>query len=234
MTVKTKEVQITGNLIERLLNHVKGLKYQAGKNVFTFERRQYKVLSVVEVGDETEVNFQAVSKEVVKKFTSVSFKSGKPFYDGFNDRTWKFDLEKTTEEPKKVVRTRKTPEEIKAHEKQYQKEYYERVTKEKRRKYREENPIQPKEYDLVCSMCGKHFPSPTPQNKYCSIECRKKSVYEHNKQSVERRKNTEAFKEARKRSYENRKKRLATDAEYRQRFKEQQAKSYLKRKNKNS
>ena len=214
---ETKEHLTTKDIAPLLTEAVKGLKFYAGQEVFSFDRRRYKVISIVKVDNELEINFEAVAKGVAKRYASVSFRDGEPVYDGFNEIVFNKSLPKE----KKV---KKTPEEILKHKQEYQKQYYLNKTKLKRARYRAENPLPKKEYNRTCIICGNNFVSASPIAKYCSPECDKVGTREVNRKFLERYKKTEAYKKAIEKTRQNRAEKLKNDKEYAERFKEQQRK----------
>lgn len=212
-----------------LTESIKGLKYIEGKGVFTFDRRQYKVVSIAEVGDELEVNFEAVAKSVAKKFSSVSYYKQKLVYDGFNDIAVRKCLPepkiKGTGKGKPLATTELTPKQY------YQQQYYLNHTKAKRAKLRMEKVKDPTLYECTCAICGNTFESTSRLSKYCSDPCKeegKKRANAKNYQKFKKSKSTEEMKKF----YASHKKRLdermANDPEFAEKMKAKRKEYYAK------
>lgn len=168
------ETQDISKVLPLLLFHVKGLKYDEEKDVFRFNRKQYKVVSTVQVDNEIEVNFEAVARKAVDTgFVSVTFRNDNPVYDGFNDIIFN---RKPPVQPKPEKAPKKT-------KKEYQKEYYETVTKAKRAEKAKKLVGEPREY--TCKACGKKFKSAI-RTYFCCDECREENKIRSRKKYYEK------------------------------------------------
>lgn len=103
-------------------------------------------------------------------------------------------------------------ESIKDKLKDYNKNYYETVTKAKREKLKE-NKVKPT-YVKVCPICNKEFTTNKHQQKYCSSECKEISIKQNMKEYIKTDKYKEymkeymkssKYKEVRKNYYKNQK-----------------------------
>lgn len=106
--------------------------------------------------------------------------------------------------------------------KEYQKQYYLKVTKPKRH-------ANKTDVECVCTMCGKIFMSKTKKTQYCE-ECRKIAKRENMRRFREALKTqTEKYEKIMKRAEENRKKKYHEDEEIRRRRLDQAKKSREKK-----
>ena len=200
------ETQDISKVLPLLLFHVKGLKYDEEKDVFRFNRKQYKVVSTVQVDNEIEVNFEAVARKAVDTgFVSVTFRNDNPVYDGFNDIIFN---RKPPVQPKPEQAPKKT-------KKEYQKEYYETVTKAKRAEKAKKLVGETREY--TCKACGKKFKSAI-RTYFCCDDCREENKIRSRKKYYEKYKNTDRYKELRKQIEARRKERRNNDKEYRENY----------------
>lgn len=221
----------------KLLENIKGLTFDEQKQVFRHGRRSYRVTSLVETGNELDINFEPVCKTVQLTCMNVMFRADKLVYDGFNDYITYKDFKKQARmakaeregvpyvEPKpRVVLTPEEKEERrlnrealkeakaeerKARRREFAKEYYKRVLKEKRAKARSTEPVK-----SICERCGKEVLSQRPR-KYCD-ECRTQLRAEYNKEYVKTHKDTEAYKAGRKKVAERIAERMKTDEAYKE------------------
>ena len=164
--------KVNNTLFESL---IEGFKYLTDEDLYEFKNSKYRFRGITE--GQTRVTYYFINIAEPTDIKSVICPQGSliPLYDGFNEVQINSKLRKI----------------------EYQRHYYEKVTKQKRQLYREQNknklkrrgrPRKPKvekalPEPIKCAYCGKEFIPIAKNQRFHSDECRKK--YYSEKQSAD-------------------------------------------------